>query len=452
MLYNSRVPHQLWVEAFFTAAFLINLLPSSVLTDKKSPYELLHKTRSLYTALRVFGCKCYPSLRPYMSNKLDPKSLACVFLGYNEKYKRYRCYYPPTGKFFISRHVLFDESSFPYMDLYSRLHQDSTSSLLNAWRAAYLQPVSEPAVSSEAAPEELPPQHVSQVTEPMPVQAASPVPPPTPPDVSDAESDLDDHEVQQNQQVAVEAMVHAVHPMTTRARVGIVKPNPKYALLTIKDEFAEPKFVKAALKHKGWTKSMGVEIDNMKESETFELVPPADDQNPLGSRWVYKTKRNADGTVLCLRSRLVAKGNEQEEGVDFIKTFSPVVRTATIRAVLHVAVTKKWALKQLDVQNAFLHGDLKETLYLSQPPGFVDSEKPDYVWKLKKAIYGLKQAPRAWFDKFSSFLLEFGFTCTFPDPSLFIYHRGSDVIYLLLYVDDMILTGNNNQLLDKLLV
>lgn len=120
----------------------------------------------------------------------------------------------------------------------------------------------------------------------------------------------------------------------------------------------------------------------------------------------------------------------------------------TIQTILHIAVTKKWPLKQLDVQNTFLHGDLKETVYMSQPKGFIDQEHPDYMWRLKKAIYRLKQAPRTWFDKFSSFLLEFGFQCSFSDSSLFIYHRGSNVIYLLLYVDDMILTGNNEALLN----
>ena len=129
-----------------------------------------------------------------------------------------------------------------------------------------------------------------------------------------------------------------------------------------------------------------------------------------------------------------------------------MVRTATIRTILHVAVTKSWIIKQLDVQNAFLHGDLKKTVFLKQPPSFVDEGRPDYVWRLKKAIYGLKQAPRAWFDKFSNFLLDFGFQCSFSDPSLFVYHHGTDVIYLLLYVDNMLLTGNNDTLISKLLL
>lgn len=120
--------------------------------------------------------------------------------------------------------------------------------------------------------------------------------------------------------------------------------------------------------------------------------------------------------MLKLRSRLVAKGNEQDEGVDYLETFSPVVRTATIRTILHVAVTKDWKIRQLDVQNAFLHGELKEKVFMVQPPGYVDKQRPDYVCRLKKAIYGLKQAPRAWFDKFSTFLMNFGFQCSFPDP------------------------------------
>ena len=122
-----------------------------------------------------------------------------------------------------------------------------------------------------------------------------------------------------------------------------------------------------------------------------------------------------------------------------------------MRIVLHLAVVERWEIRQLDVKNAFLHGDLTETVYMRQPPGFEDKEHPDYVCHLHKAIYGLKQAPRAWFDKFSSYLLEFGFTCNVKDPSLFVYRKGKDVIMLLLYVDDMVLTGNNKTLLQHLL-
>lgn len=147
----------------------------------------------------------------------------------------------------------------------------------------------------------------------------------------------------------------------------------------------------------------------------------------------------------------MAKGFDKEEGIDYLETYSPVVRTPTVRSVLHTATVMNWEIKQLDVKNAFLHGELQEKVYMTQPAGFVDKTKPNHVCLLHKALYGLKQFPRAWFDKFSNFLLEFGFICGKADPSLFVYTKKQDIIILLLYVDDMILTRNNSRMNDHLL-
>lgn len=196
---------------------------------------------------------------------------------------------------------------------------------------------------------------------------------------------------------------------------------------------------------------MGEEIENCSETNTWSLVPYTPEMHVLGSKWVFRTKLNADGSLDKLKARLVGKGFDQEEGIDYIETYIPVVRTATVRLVLHVATIQQWEIKQMDVKNAFLHGDLTETVYMTQPVGFVDPTKPDFVCHLHKALYGLKQAPRAWFDKISNFLLEFGFICRIHDPSLFVYYKNNDLILLLLYVDDMVLTGNNSKALDSLL-
>lgn len=147
-----------------------------------------------------------------------------------------------------------------------------------------------------------------------------------------------------------------------------------------------------------------------------------------------------------LKARLVSKGYKQEEGLDYLETFSPVVRTATIRLVLNVAVAKGWSMS-----SAFLHGELKEPVYMYQPPGFEDPNRPNHVCRLTKALYGLKQAPRAWFDTFSEFLIDFGFCCSKSDPSLFTYHKGDKTLVLLLYVDDILLTGSDEALLQDLL-
>lgn len=239
--------------------------------------------------------------------------------------------------------------------------------------------------------------------------------------------------------------------MVMRGKYGIRKPNPRYVLHTVKSVTREPRTLTEALNHPGWNGAMTDEFDTCQETRTWSLVPRPENTHIIGCRWVHKVKYNADGSEEKLRSRLVAKGNEQEEGVNFLETYSPVVRTATVRKVLHIATVNRWDIKQLDVKNAFLHGDLTETVYMKQPPGFEDSAHPEYVCLLHKAIYGLKQAPRAWFDKFSSFLLKFGFICSVKDPSLFIHNHGKTIIYLLLYVDDMVLTGNDAATIQKLM-
>lgn len=457
LMFQSKIPQSLWVEAFFTANYLTNLFTSSVLQANVSPYEALMKQPPSYTTLRVFGCKCFPHLKPYAQNKLDPKSLPCVFLGYNDKYKGYRCFHPPTKTVYISGHVLFDEQSFPYEDMYQQFQGQTTTPLLSAWRSGFTS--QEDSLSEEFS---IPPPDLSAPRPRNTPATAAPVTPATADSSSSEDSLFSDDDFpllspapgpppSPEPIIAPPIAENPVHPMTTRAKDGIRKPNPRYALFTVKDTYSIPGTVRQALQDEGWNNAMGTEMDNHRVSHTWDLVPPPSDVEPLSCGWVHKVKLCADGTLDKLKSRLVARGNEQEEGIDYLETFYPVVRVATIRTVLHVATVQKWSIKQLDVQHAFLHGDLKETVYMKQPPGFEDSAHPHFVCKLRKAIYGLKQAPRAWFDKFSSFLLEFGFRCTTRDPSLFVYLNGHDIMYLLLYVDDMLLTGSSDQLIQRLL-
>lgn len=139
------------------------------------------------------------------------------------------------------------------------------------------------------------------------------------------------------------------------------------------------------------------------------------------------------------------------EGVDYNEMFSPVVKPATIRTVLEVSLARQWPIHQLDVKNAFLHGDLDETIYMQQPPGFVDKQYPHHVFLLRKAIYGLKQAPRAWNSRFASYVNNMGFISSKSDASLFIYSKGAQQAYLLLYVDDIILTASDTQFLNSII-
>ena len=181
------------------------------------------------------------------------------------------------------------------------------------------------------------------------------------------------------------------------------------------------------------------------------MVPLPSSKNVVGCKWVYKLKTHSDGIIARYKARLVAKGFHQQHGIDFNETFSPVIKPPTVRLVLSLAVSLNWPLRQLDVKNTFLHGTLKEEVYMTQPQGYIDPIHPHYVCKLQKSIYGLKQAPRAWFKSFTTQLLHLRFIASNADSSLFIYKDHKLIAYLLLYVDDIVLTSNTPAFLDTLI-
>nr|GEZ84967.1 hypothetical protein [Tanacetum cinerariifolium] len=149
------------------------------------------------------------------------------------------------------------------------------------------------------------------------------------------------------------------------------------------------------------------------------------------------------------KERLVANGSTQVEGVDLDETFSLVVKSCTIRTVLSLDISRHWPVHQFDVKNAFLHGDLDETVYMHQPLSFQDPEHMNYVCLLQRSLYGLKQAPRAWFQLFAAYITTVGYTPSCCDSSLFIYKQGNDTLFLLLYVDDIVLTASSNLMRDS---
>jgi len=201
-----------------------------------------------------------------------------------------------------------------------------------------------------------------------------------------------------------------------------------------------------------WKSAMDVEFEALMRNKTWHLVPPLPASNVIDCKWVYKVKRRAGGTVDRYKARLVAKGFKQRYGLDYEDTFSPVVKAATIRLILSLAVSQQWSIRQLDVQNAFLHGILEEDVYMRQPPGYVDQSCPDFVCKLDKSLYGLKQAPRAWFSRLSAKLQALGFHGSKADTSLFFFKRDDVVVYFLVYVDDIIVVSYCDATIDRLLL
>jgi len=162
--------------------------------------------------------------------------------------------------------------------------------------------------------------------------------------------------------------------------------------------------------------------------------------------WIFAYKEKSDGSFERHKARLVGDSKTQQVGMDCGETFSSVVKPVTIHAVLSLALSKAWSIHQLDVKNAFVHGELREMVYMYQPLGYRDRDKPDHVCLQKKSLYGLKQALRPWYKRFVDYIHTLGFSHNTSDHSLFIYRSGISMAYILLYVDDIILTASSNEL------
>jgi hypothetical protein len=234
--------------------------------------------------------------------------------------------------------------------------------------------------------------------------------------------------------------------VTARLQHNISKPKiytdgmVRYSLFSTT---GEPQHYSEAMQDERCKKAMDIEFGALLRNDTWRLVPPRAGTNIIDCKWVYKIKRKSDGSIDRYKARLVAKRFKQQYGIDYEDTFSPVVKATTIHIVLSIAVSRGWSLRQLDVQNTFLHGVLEEEVYMRQPPRYEDAQHPGYVCKLDKAIYGLKQAPRAWYSRLSAKLLQVGFVSSKSDTSLFFLRNKQVTMFILVYVDDIIVASSS---------
>jgi hypothetical protein len=243
-----------------------------------------------------------------------------------------------------------------------------------------------------------------------------------------------------------------VHSMRTRGKDGLRQPMDRLNLsTTVTATSPLPSSVRTALSDPAWRQAMQAEFDALQANDTWTLVPRPPGINLVTGKWVFCHKFKSDGSLDRYKARWVLRGFTQRPGIDYDATFSPVMKPDTIRVVLTLALSRSWPIHQLDVKNAFLHGNLNETVYCVQPTGFADSAKPNHVCRLNKSLYGLKQAPRAWHNRFASHITSLGFVETKSDTSLFIYYRGADVAFLLLYVDDIVLTASSPSFLHRII-
>ncbi|CAA7014904.1 unnamed protein product [Microthlaspi erraticum] len=411
LLHQASMPKSYWTYAFAAAIYLINRLPAPLLQNE-SPYTKLFHQQPNYLKLCVFGSLCFPWLRPYANHKLDDRSAPCVFFGYSLTQSAYLCLDRTSGRIYTSRHVRFVESEFPFAATPPQT-PSSKSCLESPTYSNSHTFVPVPTSSLIAAPPASPIPDPHHTSPPSPAPDSRPVP-----SAADTHRVLDlPNQVESNLNLGLAG--NSTGPTTSTHHSGPSSPNP------------------TPLTHH--TSPSSSNNSTSSSSSNHQTSPtPSPSPNPEPNPTLEPDPPN--------KARWVARGFTQKYGIDYAETFSPVVKSITIRVVLQLAVSCGWTIKQLDVNNAFLHGTLTEEVYVTQPPGFVDKDRPNHVCRLRKALYGLKQAPRAWYQELRGFLLQLGFQNSVADTSVFVYIKGTDLAYTLVYVDDIVITGSNTTL------
>lgn len=455
MLYKANLPLQFWAEACSVAVYLQNRSPTVALNNT-TPFECLFKSKPDVSNLRVFGCVTYVHVPDSQRKKLDAKAHKAIFVGYPPGVKGYKLYDLEKGSFVISRNVKFFENRFDHFN--DKMSKSGTDHFL---------PISSdvPQVLDEdpVGPEHIPPEVliVPEAIEENPV-----VPEHIPPEVLIEPENAEPVGAQNgNVEAPVRRETYEDAFMEQVRQLGPVRqrraPN-KYAdedcLLTdsLTSDIDEPKSVEDALNGKHstqWREAMNSEYSSLLENETWELVPPPEDTNIVGSRWVLKVKRDEDGSIDRFKARLVAQGYSQTKGVDYDEVFSPVARYTSIRTLLALGNAHDLEIHQMDVKTAFLNGSLDCDIYMSQPEGFVDPNRPDYVCKLNKSIYGLKQSARCWNVTLDQYLQSAGYRKSDADGCIYtktVREASGRIIFVILgvYVDDIVPVSNDIELLN----
>ncbi|GJS39754.1 retrovirus-related pol polyprotein from transposon TNT 1-94 [Tanacetum coccineum] len=403
MLIFSKAPLFLWAEAVATACYTQNRSLIHTLHNK-TPYELVHDKKPDLSFLRIFGALCYPTNDSEDLGKLKAKADIGFFVGSHS---------PSSSAHQSSsvHHGVATEHSFEVNPFAATEHEPFVN-------------VFAPDPNSEASSSGI-------LTITTPNQSTQPH--------EHLRKWTDSHPLDN-------IIGNPSRPVSTRKQLATDALWCFYNSVLSK---VEPKNFKSAVTEDCWFQAMQDEIHEFDRLDVWELVPPPDCAMIIALKWIYKVKLDEYGDVLKNKARLVAKGYRQEEGLDFEESFAPVARLEAIRIFLANAASKNMTVYQMDVKTAFLNGELKEEVYVSQPEGFVDPDRPHHVYRLKKALYGLKQAPRAWYDTLSKFLLAQGFSKGVVDPTLFIRKTGKHTLHVQIYVDDIIFASTDPKDCDR---
>jgi hypothetical protein len=386
-----RVPAKFWGEAVKTAVYLLNRAPTKSL-DGKTPYEAWYGRKPSVKHLRTFGCTAFAKKLGPGVNKLADRSIPGVFLGYEPDAKGYRVYDPARDQLMVARDVIFDEKR-PWNWEEQRSSVGDEVSAPNTFIVQYSDTVPGPTTDQDTGLDA----DFSGAPSP-PVSAASIPPegemggsPPHTPISSTASQPA--HQMQWATPPSDASSGSDEAPRRFRTVSDLldstdIVENFEYSALCL-TAVGEPSSVEEAMTKECWRQAMKAEMKAIEENRTWDVSDLPKGQKAIGLKWVFKLKKDPDGKVVKYKARLVAKGYAQVQGVDFEEVFAPVARIETVRVLLALAARGGWEVHHMDVKSAFLNGDLSESVFVKQPPGFIVG-KGDKVLKLRKALYGLR--------------------------------------------------------------
>ena len=404
MMTRATLPIYFWGYALETAAHILNLVPTKKV--ETTPHEMWTGNKPSLAHIKVWGCEVFVGREN--QDKLHDKSEKCLFIGYPQKSFGYVFYRPKENTVFVARRGIFQEK-----ELIAKEVSGSIIDFEEIQESTY----ESPDVGTSVQPE---------VEEPVETQVDNP----------DQTQDLplalrrDRRSSQRPEFYGFHITTEGTTLISDQTLVNLEEP------ASYKEAMASPEAAK-------WKEAMESEIQSMYDNKVWDLVDQTPNRKTVGCKWIFKKKIDMDGNVQTFKARLVAKGYTQTQGIDYDETFSPVAKIKSIRIMLAIAAYYDYEVWQMDVKTAFLNGKLEEDVYMAQPEGFVDIKHPNRVCKLEKSIYGLKQASRSWNLCFHEKVKQYGFSRSEDESCVYIKASGSTVTFLVLYVDDILLIGND---------
>jgi hypothetical protein len=474
LLKQRGIPTVFWGEAVVIAVYILNRSPTKALNGM-TPYEAWHRCKPAVSHLRVFGCLAFTKELGHIG-KLDDRSTPGVFIGYTEGSEAYRILDPGTLCVRTTREVVFDEGRGWAWD---KAVDDDTTPTYDDFTIEYVHfegaggvgdpSPSRPTPAPKSPPAPAPRSPALATTSSSPprnpattlatTSSSSPrTPAPTVP--SSGKSSPTPARVEHDPVEFVTPLSHDEErvdacydgePLRYRKMEGLlIDPSvlgPVSRILAGELHLAcddgEPRSFAEAEKHAAWRAAMQSEMDAVETNRTWELADLPHGHLAITLKWVFKLKRDEAGAIVKHKARLVARCFLQQEGIDFYDAFAPVAQMESVR-LLALSAQEGWHIHHMDINSVFLNGDLKEKVYVHQPPGFAIPSKEGKVLRLRKALYDLRQAPRAWNAKLDSTLKRMGFMPSPHEAAIYRRGNGENALLVGVYVDDLVITDTKD--------